>query len=177
MGFLDNIFRRRPRPTPQPQPTPQPRPPQPVPPSTAGSGAPESSLLDAVNSVRVAHGRSPLTLDDRLSMAAGWQAGDCARLGRLTHTGADGSSPWQRIARAGYPYRDPSQAQENAAAGWASGPAGDGSGFTASQAVDGWLHSPPHRMTLLGDWDHLGAGRAQGRDGTVYWIGTFGRLR
>lgn len=169
MGLLD-FLHLRPRPRPQP-----PAPPFPVPPAPASDEA--AALQAAVNTARATHGRSPLTLDDRLSMAAGWQAGDCARLGRLTHTGADGSNPWQRIARAGYPYRDPAQAQENAAAGWTSGPAGPGDGFVADQAVDGWLHSPPHRETLLGDWDHLGAGRAQGRDGTVYWIGTFGRLR
>ena len=59
-----------------------------------------------------------------------------ASLNYFDHTSLDGSSPWDRIRRAGYPLAG---GAENIAAGYPS-----------PQAVmDGWMNSPGHRANLL----------------------------
>lgn len=60
-------------------------------------------VLDAVNSLRAARGASPVQLNAQLNAAAATHSRDMARQNRPWHFGSDGSSPIQRVARAGYP--------------------------------------------------------------------------
>lgn len=59
-------------------------------------------MLDAVNSLREANDASEIELDDKLTAAAETHARDMSRQGRPWHFGSDGSSPVDRIERAGY---------------------------------------------------------------------------
>jgi uncharacterized protein YkwD len=76
-----------------------------------------------------------------------------ARRHRLTHTGADGSTPGERMRAAGY---RPDSVAETVTAG----PAG------ARAAVDVWMRSSAHRAILLTcRYTHAGVGRATGPGG------------
>src|SRR5690606_24622633 len=58
-------------------------------------------MLGLVNRERAARGLAPLALDDRASAAARAHAADMAAVGRLQHTGTDGSDGGIRLQRAG----------------------------------------------------------------------------
>jgi uncharacterized protein YkwD len=135
VGILDTLLgwwrRRRPPP-----------PDQPVP----GGGGEAGALLAAHNAARAARGLPPLRLDPRLCAAAGRGAGLCAATGRLDHF-AGGTTPWTRIAEAGYRYAG---ASENLALGQR----------TAAEAVASWLADPPHAANVLGPWAEAGFARA-----------------
>jgi uncharacterized protein YkwD len=47
----------------------------------------------------------------------------------------------------------------------------------ASQAVTGWLNSPPHRDNIEGDYTHTGIGVAKSADGSVYFTQIFVKLQ
>jgi uncharacterized protein YkwD len=150
-----------------PNPPVPPSPVRPVPPAPPPLGPltdVETRLLTAHNAARSSAGLAPLAIDARLTVSAAAQAADCARLGRLSHTGADGSNPWQRMTRAGYPWV---AASENAAAGQR----------TPDEAVGDWLRDPPHRANVLGDYRHVGGAVARGADGKLYWVCDYGRPR
>lgn len=59
-------------------------------------------MLDSVNALRARAGAAPVTLDARLTAAAQAHATDMSRQRRAWPFGADGSSPYDRLARAGY---------------------------------------------------------------------------
>lgn len=124
----------------------------------------QQRILRWTNEFRAKSSLPPLAFDTKLVQAAWEQCRNCYHLGTLTHWGADGSGPWDRIAKFGYSYRSCS---ENAAwFPWAA---------TERDAVDGWIGSPPHRANLLGDWADLGAARIPDGRGGVYWIADFAR--
>jgi uncharacterized protein YkwD len=86
-----------------------------------------------------------------------------ARRGYFDHTGADGSSPMQRVTRAGYTWKI---AGENLALGR----------MTAREAVDGWLASPGHCANIMDPrFTETGIALAvgRGRDRPTYWVQTF----
>ena len=129
-----------------------------------------AQLLAQVNAVRV-EGRvcgargalaptHPLTLEARLTAAAQDHADDMHARGTMSHTGADGSDPGQRIARTGY-----------AAAGWGENVA---AGYMSVDAVmAGWLGSDGHCANLMhAGFTEFGAGES-GR----YWAQVFARPR
>ncbi len=59
-------------------------------------------MLDSVNALRQAAGAPPVQIDPRLNAAAETHARDMARQNRPWHFGSDGSSPIDRVKRAGY---------------------------------------------------------------------------
>ncbi|GGL55470.1 CAP domain-containing protein [Wenxinia marina] len=59
-------------------------------------------VLDGVNTLRQAAGRSPLSLDAQLTAAAATHSQDMARQNRPWNFGSDGSSALDRIRRVGY---------------------------------------------------------------------------
>jgi uncharacterized protein YkwD len=110
-------------------------------------------MVAAVNRQRKKAGCSPVRRHTALTRAARGHSAAMARRHRLTHTGADGSSPADRMRAAGYRVRS---AGENVTAG--SG--------TAEAAVTVWMRSAPHRAILLTcRFTHAGVGRAQGSGG------------
>lgn len=60
-------------------------------------------MLDSINTLRQAAGAGPLQLDAQLNAAAATHSRDMAIQNRPWHFGSDGSSPLDRIRRAGYP--------------------------------------------------------------------------
>ncbi len=62
-------------------------------------------MLDSVNALRQAAGAGPVQMDARLNAAAETHSRDMARQNRPWHFGSDGSSPIDRVQRAGYPGR------------------------------------------------------------------------
>lgn len=109
----------------------------------------------------------PLALESHLTSAALVQARDMARHSMLEHTGSDGSTPDQRVTRAGYKWRTTG---ENIA----SGPT------TPDEVMAGWLASPGHCENLMNPrFKEMGIAwvvdpkSASG----VYWAQTFGTRR
>lgn len=78
----------------------------------------------------------PVVLDSTLISVADGHARDMARHGRMSHDGSDGSTPAERVTRAGYAW---SLVAENVAAG----------DTTADGVVLTWLASPGHCANLM----------------------------
>ena len=78
----------------------------------------------------------PLSLSPALTLAARAHSQDMATHDFFSHTGSDGSSPGERVTRAGYRWK---QVGENIASGVR----------TAPEVVAGWLASPPHCANIM----------------------------
>lgn len=105
----------------------------------------------------------PLAAAASLEAVAREHADDMARRGYFDHTGADGSSPPQRVTRGGYAW---TIAGENLALGR----------MTAREAVDGWLASPGHCANIMDPrFTETGIALAAGRERErpTYWVQTF----
>ncbi|ARF53525.1 hypothetical protein B1H19_04465 [Streptomyces gilvosporeus] len=136
----------------------------PVPFSPAAPSAPPASgiaarILEIVNSERSKVGCSPLTLNAKLNKAAQDHSQDMADHRNMSHTGSDGSSPGDRITRAGYNW---TAYGENIAYGYS----------TPESVMQGWMSSPGHKHNILDcSFKEMGVGLAQPGD---YWTQDFG---
>ena len=119
-------------------------------------------VVNLVNNERRKAGLSPLRIHSRLNAAAQAHSNDMARNNFMSHTGSDGSSPFDRMKRYGYNYR---RAAENVAAGQSS-----------PQAVmRSWMNSSGHRKNILnGSLRDIGVGYARGGRYGTYWTQNFG---
>ena len=97
----------------------------------------EASLLD-LNRYRHENNLPALTLNVALIRASQIHAADLANMGRISHTGSDGSEPAERVKRQKYNYR---AIAENVASGQSDWPA----------AFEAWKNSPGHNENLLRD--------------------------
>jgi uncharacterized protein YkwD len=93
-------------------------------------------IVQRTNAFRKENGLPPLAVNTQLTNAAQAYAKSLAIDDNWSHTGVDGSTPWDRIKAAGYDY---SQAAENLAAGH----------ITPAGAIKGWINSPGHRANML----------------------------
>ncbi|MFJ9416543.1 CAP domain-containing protein [Streptomyces sp. NPDC101227] len=134
---------------------------------TAGAGT--AAAESAVRAREVRHvvqrtniarstARCPAVREDpRLDRAARQHAAYLARVGRLTHHGAGGTSTGQRARRNGYRW---SAVGEAIAQGYRD----------ATAVVDAWMDSPPHRRLLVTcGYRDIGVGVAR-RDGRKWWV-------
>ncbi len=141
-----------------------------VPGTTSNSGSTTVSplaqqVVDLTNQYRVAAGCAPLTVSPQLTAAAAAHSQDMATNNFFSHTGSDGSTPWQRIRRTGYSY---STAAENIAAGYR----------TAEQVVQGWYNSDGHRRNMLNcNLREIGVAYADGGSYGRYWTQVFATPR
>ncbi|MFP2929586.1 CAP domain-containing protein [Pyxidicoccus sp. 3LG] len=106
-----------------------------------------------------------LTLDNRLRCAARKHSKDMGTNNFMSHTGSNGSTPWQRMNSAGYTYRS---AGENVAAGYS----------TATAVVNGWMSSTGHCNNIMNaSFTQLGVGYFHAPSSTYkhYWTQDFGR--
>jgi uncharacterized protein YkwD len=143
----------------------QPPPPAPEPPRGPFlNPAVTDVTLSYINRERGREALAPLESNGRLAAAAAAHAGEMARRGRLDHSGGDGSSPWDRIARVGYAY---AAASEVVAAGQAD----------HQTVVRDWMNSPGHRRALLGAFTDCGVGSALSANGVRYWCAMVARPR
>ncbi|PDV99260.1 hypothetical protein A9Q02_12930 [Candidatus Chloroploca asiatica] len=95
-----------------------------------------NEVLAATNAYRAQAGCAPLTLSPLLTTSAQRHTDDMASNNFVSHTGSDGSSPWDRIRATGYTY---SRAAENIAAGYTC----------PQQVVEAWYNSDGHRANML----------------------------
>jgi uncharacterized protein YkwD len=120
-----------------------------------------SDVVRLTNAARTRNGCRALRTDSRLTRAARVHSMEMARSGRFTHESPDGSSPWDRMERAGYV----NGAAENIGRGYA----------TAEEAVEGWLASRDHRRNILNcEFTAIGVGVVSGPGGP-WWTQDFGR--
>lgn len=160
----DLMGRLRPPARPGQPPAPPPPPPPPDRPVTGTPEALADGVFQAQNRERLSHGLPALRRNVLLDRAAAAQARDMAATGRVAHAGSDGSTPFQRLAWAGYRY---SSAGENVAGGQRT---------VAQVMYDpeyGWMSSTGHRANILGRYAETGVAVADG-NGVRYWCVTFG---
>lgn len=105
-------------------------------PSVASIRSSEATALILINRLRGENGRTPLTLDPRVTKAAMRHARAMAEQDFFGHVGPDGSQIGERLTRAGYIW---GLVAENIAAGMT----------TARDAVRTWQDSPRHRHNML----------------------------
>ncbi|WP_432280686.1 CAP domain-containing protein [Streptomyces luomodiensis] len=133
-----------------------------VPAAASTAATARQEVVDLVNSERAKAGCQPLTVNEKLTEAAQDHSEDMAAHGKMSHTGSDGSSPGDRIERAGYSW---STYGENVAYGYGS----------AKSVMDGWMSSPGHKANILNcDFKEIGVGLAQPGN---YWTQDFGTAR
>ena len=125
-------------------------------------------LLTQHNAIRSGAGLPALSVNGNLAAAAQSYAYTLSKWGQLSHFGPDGSDPPERAVRAGYPFGPPgSVVGENLAAAQPS----------VSEAMDGWMNSPPHRSNILSpEYDEVGFGYAYSTGGVFRhtWVAVFG---
>jgi len=121
----------------------------------------QRQILALVNEDRRRSGCGGISLDRRLSDAAGEHAADMARRDYFAHESPDGEGSGDRMRAAGYDWR---RYGENIARG-ADSP---------RDVVDSWMRSPEHRANILDCRLHqMGVGLAIAGDHTAYWVQDF----
>lgn len=123
----------------------------------------ENEVTALVNAERAKARCGPVRTDERLRTAARRHSADMAAQGYFSHTSKDGSSPWDRIRRAGYP----NGMAENIAYGYP----------TPADVMNGWMNSAGHRANILNcAAKAIGVGLAYTGSGTAYWTQDFGSV-
>ena len=133
-------------------------------PATAAAD-PRADVVTLTNAERAKAGCGPLKRHSALDTAAQSHGADMAKNNYFSHTGRDGSSPTQRMQRAGYPRN--TGTGENIAAGYP----------TAADTVKGWMASAGHRRTMLNcAYKSIGVGYSIATTATYkhYWVQDFG---
>ncbi len=122
-------------------------------------------VVAETNVYRNRAGCPALRLNAQLNSAAQRHSDDMARNNFFSHTGFDGSSPWDRIHDVGYDFTG---AAENAAAGQR----------TPQEVVEAWYNSEGHRANMLNcSYREIGVGYAYNASARYgrYWTQVFGR--
>jgi uncharacterized protein YkwD len=122
-----------------------------------------SDLINAVNDLRATYGREPYRPNSILMGIAQAQAEYLVSIGTITHTGPDGSRPYQRALAAGYPV-----AGDLSLGGWFAENLTAGVGQTANDAVNIWMGDEPHKNTMLSE-TLQDAGAGVGISGNTYY--------
>jgi uncharacterized protein YkwD len=96
----------------------------------------DSELLALTNAERSKAGLPSLRLSTKLGQAGQNHAVDMVQKNFFSHTGSNGSQPWDRAKAVGYSY---SSIGENIAAG----------NKTPAETINQWMRSPGHRSNIL----------------------------
>lgn len=152
-----------PAPNPDP-PAPNPEPPAPNPepaPPAGDCGSPEeAATVQLANQARAQQGLPSLSCDAQMIAAARNHSQDMCNQGYFSHTGRDGSQPWDRMRREGVQFRT---AGENIALGQRD----------ANQVHTSWMNSAGHRRNILGNaWGRIGVGYVN-CNGRPHWTQVF----
>lgn len=114
-------------------------------------------MVDSVNALRSAAGRSAVQLDPKLNAAAATHARDMSVQNRPWHFGSDGSSPIDRIARVGY----------------SGGLVGETISETYESELEtlaAWMDQPDTRRVIMaGDARNMGFAWHQEQGGKIWW--------
>jgi uncharacterized protein YkwD len=127
-------------------------------------------MLSSLNTMRADKGLKPLKLCSTLNKSAQDYAREMALQDFYAHEGKDGSTPGERIQRAGYRWRS-----SNTEAGIAENiAAGQGS---VQKVMKDWKNSTGHFKNMTGSkFLHVGFGMATSTKSTYkkYWVQNFG---
>ncbi len=150
------------------------KPPTPVPTTSSSSCNAQDSdaaafaqeVVQLVNAERATAGLDALTAQSQLTQAAQVHSLDMGCNFFLSHTGSDGSTPFDRMDRFGYYF---STAGENVAAGYP----------TPQDVMNAWMNSEGHRANILNaGFTEIGIGYVYNPDdpygGYYYWTMTLG---
>ena len=119
--------------------------------------------LATINEARSANGLAPVSMDAMLNRAADVHSADMSRQKRAWHFGSDGSSPMDRVARAGF-------------RGSLVGEVVSQTYESEVKAVKAWMNSPPQRAILLSpEAGRIGIGVYQEEDMKLWWTITVAR--
>ncbi len=121
-----------------------------------------TTLIALHNKERAKEKLPPLKANAELEAAAKAHAQDMANHHQMQHEGFDGSTPAQRVQKAGYHFQ---RAGENVAEGQES----------SAEVMKDWMNSPPHKANILGDFTEIGASMVRDDDGIPFWCVEFGR--
>lgn len=114
-------------------------------------------MLDSVNALRQASGLGELKLDASLNAAAETHSRDMAVQNRPWHFGSDGSSPVQRVQRAGYTR---TMLGENISETFE----------TELQTLSAWMESPDTRDVIMDpEGQDMGFAWYQEPSGKIWW--------
>ena len=114
-------------------------------------------MRDSINALRKRVAAPALTLNAQLNAAAETHSRDMLRQNRPWHFGSDGSSPLERIKRAGYP-------------GQLLGENISESFETETQTVNAWMETQETRAVLLDRAARdVGIAWEQGQNGKIWW--------
>ncbi len=130
----------------------------------------KSSVLTAINQVRLSNGLTPLAVNPALEKAAQQHSDDMAGQSFVDHTGSNGSSPVDRLSAAGYPAWQDTRV-------WAESIYAGSHGFT--EALDYFMKDDAQRRNLLASRYRevgIGVGVSTNANGVqmVYWTLDFG---
>lgn len=115
------------------------------------------TMLDSVNALRQASGAQPLVLNSELTAAAATHSRDMAVQNRPWHFGSDGSSPIERVTRAGYP-------------GGLRGELISETFETELETLGAWMEESGSRDVILDrDAEDLGFAWYQEPNGKIWW--------
>lgn len=129
----------------------------PPPPAVSAPISVSTECTALVNGHRAAAGLAPVTVDNRIKVAAEAHSTDQAQRNKMTHTGAGGTSAGQRLNTLGYSW---STWAENVAAGQPN----------CTSVVNAWMNSSGHRKNILNpSMQHIGVGAVKATNGTTYW--------
>jgi uncharacterized protein YkwD len=119
-------------------------------------------MLDSVNALRNAAGRSSLTFDSKLNAAAATHARDMSIQNRPWHFGSDGSSPIDRVNRVGF---DGRLIGENISETYE----------TELETLGAWMEKPDTRRVILDpEADRMGFSWYQEDNGKIWWVMVIG---
>jgi uncharacterized protein YkwD len=121
------------------------------------AGKVQFRILDSINSLRAAAGASPVALNAELNAASATHSLDMSKQNRPWHFGSDGSSPIDRVQRAGY-------------SGAMLGEAISETYETELETLGAWMQEPGTREVLL-DKNAVNMGFAwhQEKNGKIWW--------
>ncbi|NDU77668.1 sigma-70 family RNA polymerase sigma factor [Actinomadura sp. DSM 109109] len=149
---------------PSPTPSRKSRSPKPKPRRTKASLSPGREVVRLANAQRARHGCRPLRESPALTRAAQRHSADMAARRVLTHDGAGGQDPGDRITAAGYRWRAWAENIQRGAA-------------TPSSAVSSWMTSTYHRANILNcAYTEIGVGFVSGSGG-AWWTQDFASPR
>jgi uncharacterized protein YkwD len=114
-------------------------------------------MLDSVNALRQASGAAPIELNAQLTAAAATHARDMSVQNRPWHFGSDGSSPIDRVRRAGY-------------TGQLIGETISETYETELETLAAWMEQPDTRRVILDPQArNLGFAWHQENNGKLWW--------
>ncbi len=114
-------------------------------------------MLDSINALRGAAGAAPVQLDARLNAAAATHSRDMSVQNRPWHFGSDGSSPLDRVKRAGY---EGTMLGENISETYE----------TELETLAAWMEEPGTRSVILDkNARALGFAWFQEPNGKIWW--------